>query len=149
MTMLPELFLLWFLAGLLLVLLEFAAPGVILVFLGMGAWAASLTAWLGWTPTLAGQMGVFAAASVIFLWGLRNLWKDWFMGRSQHGDSRETDDEFLNKEVRVVTTITTEIPGKVEFKGAHWKARGLGNLDAGDFATIVGREGLQLIVRPR
>lgn len=147
--MIAEPFVLWFLAGLMLVLLEFAAPGVIIVFLGLGAWAASLTAWLGWTPTLAGQTGVFAAASVVFLLGLRNLCKDWFMGLSKNGDAREADDEFLNKEARVLTAITPEAPGKVEFKGAHWNARGLGALNPGDFAVIVGREGLQLVVRPR
>ncbi|HCN31110.1 MAG TPA: hypothetical protein DIT64_20830 [Verrucomicrobiales bacterium] len=148
-VMIAEPYVLWFLAGLVLVLLEFAAPGVIIVFIGMGAWAASLTTWLGWTPTLGGQMGVFSAASVVFLLGLRNLCKDWFMGMSKNGDARETDEEFLNKEARVVTAITPDQPGKVEFKGAHWNARGIGALKPGDSAVIVGREGLQLVVRPR
>lgn len=149
MQLLPEPYLLWFLVGLILVLLEFAAPGIILIFLGMGAWAASLTTWLGFTTTLAGQLAVFTVTSVLFLVGLRNLCKEWFMGRSQKGNSAEADDGFLHKEVRVIAAITPDIPGKVEFRGAHWNARGLGSLNVGDFAIIVGREGLQLVVRPR
>lgn len=147
--MITEPFALWFLAGLVLVLLEFAAPGVILVFIGMGAWAASLTTWLGWTTTMASQMTVFAVASVVFLVGLRNLCKGWFMGGSKTGDAHETDDEFLNKETRVLTAITADRAGKVEFKGASWNARSAMALNPGDMAVIVARDGLLLTVRPR
>lgn len=144
-----EPFVLWFLAGLVLVLLEFAAPGVILVFIGLGAWAAALTTWLGWTTTMASQMTVFAIASVIFLVGLRNLCKGWFMGLSKSGDARETDEEFRDKEARVVTAITPDLAGKVEFKGASWNARSTAALNPGDMAVIVERDGLLLTVRPR
>ncbi|HBJ82346.1 MAG TPA: peptidase [Verrucomicrobiales bacterium] len=148
-VMITEPFALWFLAGLVLVLLEFAAPGVIIVFIGLGAWAASLTTWLGWTPTPAGQMTVFAVASLVFLFGLRNLFKGWFMGLSKTGDARETDEEFTGKEVRVVTAITEDRAGKVEFKGASWNARSTVALNSGDMAVIVSRDGLLLTVHPR
>lgn len=144
-----EPYVLWFLAGLVLVLLEFAAPGVIIVFIGLGAWAASLTTWLGWTTTMASQMTVFAVASLVFLFGLRNLFKGWFMGLSKSGDARETDEEFLDKEVRVVSAITEGRTGKVEFKGANWNARSTLALNPGDMAVIVSRDGLLLTVRPR
>jgi len=147
--MITEPFALWFLAGLALVLLEFAAPGVILVFIGLGAWAAALTTWLGWTTTMASQMTVFAVASLVFLIGLRNLCKGWFMGMSKSGDARETDDEFRDKEVRVITAITPDCIGKVEFKGANWSACSTATLNPGDLAVIVGRDGLRLTVRPR
>jgi hypothetical protein len=55
----------WFLVGLVLVLAEFATPGVILVFIGLGAWVAALTTWLGWTEALGAQMGVFAVSSTL------------------------------------------------------------------------------------
>ncbi len=144
-----EPYVLWFLAGLVLVLLEFAAPGVIIVFIGLGAWAASLTTWLGWTTTMASQMSVFAVASLVFLFGLRNLFKGWFMGLSKDGDARATDEEFLDKEVRVVSAITEGCTGKVEFKGANWNARSTTALNPGDMAVIVSRDGLLLTVRPR
>lgn len=144
-----EPFVLWFLAGLVLVLLEFAAPGLVLIFFGLGAWAASLTAWLGWTPALAGQLGVFAFASVALLLGLRRSCRGWFAGLSSTGDARATEDEFLDKEARVLSAILPGQPGKVEFKGATWNARATEPLQPGDAAIIVGRDGLQLQVRPR
>lgn len=144
-----EPYVLWFLAGLLLVLLEFVAPGVIIVFIGLGAWAASLTTWLGWTTSPASQMTVFAVASIVFLVGLRNVCKDWFMGLSTAGDARQAEEEFIDKEVRVIAAITEERAGKVEFKGASWNARSTTTLNAGDLAVIVSRDGLLLTVRPR
>lgn len=147
--MITEPFALWFLAGLFLVLLEFAAPGVILVFIGLGAWAASLTTWLGWTTTMASQMTVFAVASLVFLFGLRNLCKGWFMGLSKDGDARQADEEFIDKEVRVIAAITADRTGKVELKGANWNARSTIALNPGDMAVIVSRDGLLLTVRPR
>ena len=144
-----EPYILWFLAGLALVLLEFAAPGVIIVFIGLGAWATSLTTWLGWTTTMASQMIVFAVTSVVFLVGLRNLCKGWFMGLSKDGDACATDEEFLNREARVVSAITPDSTGKVEFKGASWNARSTTALNPGDPAIIIEREGLLLTVRPR
>jgi membrane protein implicated in regulation of membrane protease activity len=142
-------FVLWFLAGLILVLLEFAAPGVIIVFIGLGAWVVSLTTWLGWTPTLASQTSLFAVASLVLLLGMRNLCKSWFMGMSQDGDARATDDEFADKEVRVLSAISDNRTGKVEFKGANWNARSTAVLNPGDVAVIVERDGLLLTVRPR
>lgn len=144
-----EPFVLWFLAGLVLVLLEFAAPGLVLIFFGLGAWVVSFTAWLGWTPTLAGQLGVFACASLVLLLGLRRSCRGWFAGLSSTGDAQATEEEFLHKEARVLSAIVPGQPGKVEFKGATWNARANEPLQAGDAAIIVGRDGLQLQVRPR
>jgi len=140
---------LWFLAGFVLILLEFALPGVILIFIGMGAWVASLTCWLELTDTFASQTAIFAGSSVVLLVGLRRTFKDWFMGRSQAGNAQEVDEEFLNKEARVVTAINAQTNGKVEFKGAHWNARSSETLSPGDTAIIIAREGLLLTVKSR
>jgi membrane protein implicated in regulation of membrane protease activity len=144
-----EPYVLWFLAGLILVLLEFTAPGLVVIFFGLGAWVVSLTSWLGWTPALAGQLGVFTLASLALLFGLRRSCREWFAGLSSAGDARQTEEEFLNKEVRVLSAILPGQPGKVEFKGVNWNAHATEPLQAGDAAIIVGRDGLQLQVRPR
>ena len=68
---------------------------------------------------------------------------------SSTGDARATEEEFLDKEVRVLAAIAPGQPGKVEFKGATWNARAEAPLQPGDAAIIVGRDGLQLQVRPR
>jgi len=147
--MIAEPFVLWFLTGLVLALLEFAAPGLVLIFFGFGAWAVALTVWLGWTPALASQLAVFAFASALLLLVLRRFCRGWFAGLSSAGDAQSTEEEFLHKEARVLVAIVPGQPGKVEFKGASWNARAESPLNPGDTAIIVGRDGLQLQVRPR
>ena len=63
--------LIWFLAGLVLVLLEFAAPGVIIVFFGLGAWIAAVTTWVGLTDGLTSQLLTAGVSSVVLLAVLR------------------------------------------------------------------------------
>jgi len=138
--------LVWFLAGLVLVLLEFAVPGVILVFIGFGAWVASLTTWLGWTTSVGSQTAIFALSSLVLVIALRRLFKTWFMGYAHTADTSANMEEFIDRPVRVVTAITPGNIGKVEFKGASWNASSVDELIPGDTAIIRGRDGLCLIV---
>ena len=144
----------WFLVGLILVLAAntafngFATPGVILVFIGIGAWVAALTTWLGWTEALGAQMGVFAASSSLLLIGLRRCFKSWFVGFSKSNGSQDADlDEFIGKSVRVLTGISPGGSGRVEFKGTGWTAASTDPLEPGESAIITAVEGLCLTVR--
>jgi len=139
----------WFVVGLVLILSEFAMPGIILIFLGLGAWLAAFTAWMEWTPTLASQMTVFTIGSLVFLTGLRRFFTEWFMGLSKNGDARDAEEEFAGKEVKVISPIACGRDGKVEFKGASWNARSDDSLEPGSIAIIVSRDGLSLTVRSR
>lgn len=142
-------YMVWFIVGLILILSEFALPGIILIFIGLGAWAAAFTSWMDWTPSLASQMTVFSVGSLIFLMGLRRFFTEWFMGLSKSGDARDAEEEFAGKEVKVLGTIAAGHDGKVEFKGSTWNARSDSPLEAGSIAVIVSRDGLMLTVRPR
>ena len=141
--------LIWFVVGLVLMLLELALPGVILVFIGLGAWVAALMAWLGWVDSLAGQMIVFAVSSIVLLVGLRRVFKGWLMGVTVAGDNASDLDEFLGKPVTVVAAIPADGVGKVEFKGASWNAQCPDALSTGAAAVITGRDGLCLLVRAK
>lgn len=138
----------WFLVGLALVLAEFATPGVILVFIGLGAWVAALTTWLGWTEALGAQMGIFAVSSTLLLIGLRRCFKSWFVGFSKSNVSSDADlDEFIGKPVRVLTGIPAGGSGRVEFKGTGWTAASADALESGESAIITAVEGLCLTVK--
>jgi len=143
--------LIWFLAGLVLVLLEFAAPGVVLVFIGLGAWVTALVVKLGWAGTLGAQMGWFAVSSVVLLLGLRRFFKGWFVGFSQSRDTGADLDEFTGREVAVLSQVTVDTRGQVEFKGANWSARAVGErdvmFDAGERAVIAEVDGLCLLIK--
>lgn len=139
--------LIWFVAGLVLVLAEFALPGVILVFLGLGAWVTSFCVWMGWAESSSVQTAVFAISSLVLLVGLRRVFKDWFMGRSMSGSAEADLEEFLGRKARVVSEISPDGTGKVEFKGVHWNAQSSDAVMSGEMVIITGREGLALIVK--
>src|SRR5688572_24871646 len=93
----------WLLAGVILILMEFFAPGVILVFFGIGAIVTSLTTWLDLTPGLGSQMLVFGVSSAVLLFGLRRFVKGWFVGTSSNPDGG--DDDFIGREARVINAL--------------------------------------------
>ena len=142
----------WFVIGLALVLLEFVAPGVVLIFIGLGAWVAAAVVKLGFAESLGAQMGWFAASSLVLLLGLRRMFKEWFVGFSKTRDMRTDLDDFAGQEVVVIAAIPEGGRGLVEFRGANWSARVSGtneSLAVGDRAVIDSTEGLCLVVRRR
>ncbi len=138
--------LLWFIVGTVLVLLEFAVPGVILVFFGVAAWVVSLTTWLGVTGSLESQLFLFALASILLLFFLRRWIRERFTGHvtGVQDPSRNLDD-FTGETVTVLKDV---IPGRgggsVEFKGAAWSAESSEHLAEGDRAVITGVRGITL-----
>ncbi len=142
--------LIWFLAGLLLILLEFAAPGVIVVFFGVGAWLVALTTWMGLTPGIASQLLVWAIASVAMLLMLRGRIASRFHGfEADAQDPAINLDEYAGREVRVTRDIAPgHREGRVEFKGAEWTAVAPMPIAAGRLAMIERADGLTLHVRP-
>lgn len=143
----PDPYVIWFLVGLVLVLAEFAVPGVILVFVGLGAWVASVTTWLGWTGTLGSQMAVFAVGSLVLLMTLRRVFKPWFTGISSSSAHPGDLDEFVGRRVTVVSAVKPGTRGKVEFKGANWTAESDTAFEPGEPALISRVEGLCLHIR--
>jgi membrane protein implicated in regulation of membrane protease activity len=139
---------LWLLAGVLLILVEFFAPGVIIVFFGVGAILTAITTWAGWTPEIGSQAAVFAISSVVLLFGLRRYVKKWFVGTSTNRDG--SDDDFTGREAKVVASLPGHGgDGQVEIKGSSWKARSEVAIPAGATVIIERREGLTFHVRPR
>lgn len=140
---------LWLLAGVLLILVEFFAPGVIIVFFGIGAVATAFTTWAGWTTGIGSQSAVFAVVSVSLLFGLRRYIRKWFVGDSTDLNGG-TDEDFIGREAHVVTALPGRGgDGQVEIKGTRWKARSEGPIPAGTTVIIERREGLTFYVHPR
>ncbi|MCW1884716.1 NfeD family protein [Luteolibacter flavescens] len=139
----------WLIAGVLLILAEFFAPGVVMVFFGAGAIATSVTTWLGLTPGLGSQAATFAITSLLLLFTLRRFVKKWFVGHSANGGGM-ADDDFTGREARVIA----HLPGRgedglIEIKGSNWKARSEAPVATGETVIIERREGLTFHVRPR
>ncbi len=140
----------WFVAGLVMILLEFTQPGLVIVFFGAGAWAVSLLTYLDILETLTSQMLVFGVVSLGLLLSLRRWVKDKFYGHvGAKQNLNENLDEFTGKPVVVLQDV---VPGKsggqVEFKGTTWQAASDHQIKKGETATIVELDGLTLIIKP-
>ena len=143
--------LLWFLVGLVLAFLEFAVPGVILIFFGVSAWIVALTAYIRLTSSVESQLLTFIVSSVLLLIFLRRWVKGKFHGHVRDvQDPSQNLDEFTGKDVLVLDDV---IPGKtggyVEFKGASWSAVSEEPLKKGEIAIIAGLDGLTLKIKKK
>jgi membrane protein implicated in regulation of membrane protease activity len=138
----------WFICGVVLVLLEFVVPGVILVFFGLGAWVTALTTFLGLTQGSASQLLVFAVASLILLFGLRRYIRSRFSGFISERQAPDRNlDEFTGKSVLVLEDVAPGKPGKVEFKGAPWRAESEAAFSQGEHGIIEEADGLTLKIK--
>ena len=143
--------LIWFIAGLALILAEFLVPGIILVFFGTGAWITALTTWIGWTEGWTSQLLTFAISSVVLLIVLRRWFRSRFFGYvGDDHDPEKNIDEFEGQSVKVIADIEPGgTGGRVEFKGARWKATSDNSIPAGSQAVIIAVDGINLKVRPQ
>ncbi len=142
----PEL--IWFLVGLVMLLLEFALPGLIIFFFGVGAWVvAGLCFFLPLETTW--QLAIFLATSVVCLLVLRKTLKRVFFGRVVN-DPRGSEyaDENVGKEATVATRIAPHTPGKIELNGTLWKAISDHTIEKGATVTIIAKDNLTFTVKP-
>ncbi len=136
----------WFLIGLILLLLEIAVPGFVIIFFGAGAWITALC-YLFFTTGINLQVIIFTLSSVILLLIFRRyLQKQFFGGNKERVDT--LGDEFIGKTAVADADIRKGFPGKISFKGTTWTAISEETIPKGYLVEIVGRESINLIVKP-
>ncbi len=137
----------WCLVGLVLLLLEFALPGLIIFFFGLGAWvvaAVCLFADIG----INAQLIIFIVSSVVLLIVLRRWLKGIFTGHiGSKQDMREDLKEYVGERVVVKVKIEPNLPGKVELHGTNWEAEADEEIEEGTVVEIVGKENITLKVK--
>jgi membrane protein implicated in regulation of membrane protease activity len=139
----------WFVLGLIMALLEFAVPGVILIFFGVGAWIVAASTYFGLTGSFESQMLLFSISSILLFIVLRKWIKGKFCGHvSDVQDLTQNLDEFTGKSVVVIKDIIPEKPGgAVEFKGSTWNAVSDEYIKNGEFAIITEIDGITLKIK--
>lgn len=135
----------WFLVGMGLLLLELAIPGFVLFFFGLGALCTAL-ACLVFELSLNGQLLIFIIFSLLALLGLRRFVKRAFTGDSE---SLSIDEPLAHKGALVVveTAIVPPAEGKVKYSGTTWRARANEPIEAGKVVEVVEQDGLVMIVK--
>ncbi|NLT22235.1 MAG: NfeD family protein [Syntrophorhabdus sp.] len=139
----------WFLVGLVLMLLEFVLPGFVVFFFGVGAWIVALIC-LFTDISVNVQLIIFLVASVLLLASLRKWMRGVFVGYKKYG---RTDDDnmspFTGEKAVVTRRIDPVMGGKVELHGTSWNAETDGDepVEEGVAVEITGKDGLTLKVK--
>jgi membrane protein implicated in regulation of membrane protease activity len=141
----PEL--VWFFVGLLLLFVELAVPGLVIIFFAFGAWAVAIVCLL--TPlSLNGQLALFIAISVLSLLLARSWVKGIFSGYITSRQNPNSDlNDYLGQRAVVTARITPKLPGRVEYRGTPWLAAADQDIEEGTVVEIVGKDNLTLKVR--
>ncbi len=139
--------LLWFIVGLIFILLEFIIPGVIIIFFGAGAWITALTLMLFSGLSLNTQLVIFLTSSIVLLVILRKKLQSIFVGKTSDGTVKDIDD-ITGKKVKVIKTIQPDQPGKVLYNGANWNAEADQKIPEGKMVKIVEKNNITLTVKP-
>jgi membrane protein implicated in regulation of membrane protease activity len=133
----------WFIAGFVFFLLEFAVPGLILFFFAVGAWLVALLS-LFFNLSINAQIIIFLASSLLTIllfrrWVKKIIWLK--------KNPTELEDEFIGKTGKAETFIGPGHEGKVDFKGTTWNARSDDVIEKGENVIITGNESILLIVK--
>ncbi len=142
----PEI--LWFLIGLVMLILEFVMPGLIIAFFGVGAWVVSLLCLIIPGISFNLQLFIFIVASVTLLLALRKQMAKVFKGFEKQKNVEAGDvEDFVGHRVTVVQTIQKNKKGRVEFNGVNWEAEAETDIEAGQTVEIVGKDSITLKVK--
>jgi membrane protein implicated in regulation of membrane protease activity len=129
----------WFLAGLGLLLLELVLPGLVILFFGAGAWVTALVCAFT-NINLNVQILIFLVASLLGLVLLRKYLKKRFFNRSEE-EIKDQLEEFIGRKARAIADFK-DGAGKVEFKGTQWSARCSEPVLKGDWVLIKSKDSL-------
>ena len=141
----PEL--IWFVIGLILIILEFLIPGLITIFFGIGAWIVSVIC-LFLDISLNLQLSIFLISSVLLLVSLRKWFKTLFTRKPGTGRAEdEVADEFIGQKAVVTEKITPNRKGRVEFRGSYWTAESYETIPEGASVEILDKDNITLIVK--
>lgn len=136
----------WFLIGLILLLLELVIPGFVIIFFGAGAWVTAIICLL-FDIGINAQVAVFTFSSVLLLLLLRKYIRKQFFSEDKSVVETLTD-EFIGKTAVVESDIKKGFPGKVSFKGTTWNALSDVTIEKGQLVEIIGKESINLFVKP-
>jgi membrane protein implicated in regulation of membrane protease activity len=133
----------WFIIGFAFFLLEFALPGFIVFFFGVGAWVVAFIL-LFVDLSINTQLAIFLGSAILTILLFRTWVKKLIWTKSH---SSEIEHEFLGKTGIAETFIGPGKNGKIDFKGTSWDACSEDLIEKGENVTIVGNDSILLIVK--
>ena len=141
-------FSLWLGSGIFLMATELLLPGLVMVFVGLGALTVALGMYFGYIDGNIQQFITFFLSSIIYLLTLRFLVLR-FVTTDTRKENIDEDDEVIGSIVEVVVDIKSGEFGRVEQSGSSWQARAVGDqtILKGEQVKIVGRDNITWMVK--
>lgn len=147
MSLLENYPLVWFIIGILFLFAELIMPGFIIFFFGIGALITALLTLMFGIESVAIQIIIFLAASMLSLVFLRKFFSKLFKGKVENKGG--LSDEFIGRKVIVIKEIKpNSLKGKVELNGALWEADSEFYIKKDAVVEIIARKDLTVIVKP-
>ncbi len=129
--------LVWFLAGIAIMLAELALPGFVIIFFGLGCWGAAVVA--AFAPdAYSAQVIVFLIVSVASLITLRKVAMRVFVGHSEGPETEDLGNVPMGARITLDQDLEAGRVGRVRFRGAMWDALSEDRIPAGSDAEITG-----------
>lgn len=129
--------LVWFLAGIAVMLAELAVPGFVIIFFGLGCWGAAAVAVFA-PDAYSAQVVVFLIASVASLMTLRKVAMRIFVGRSEGPDTEDLGNVAVGARITLDQDLEAGRVGRVHYRGTMWDAVSEDRIPAGSDAEITG-----------
>jgi inner membrane protein len=136
--------LIWFIVGLVMMLLEFAIPGLIVIFFGAGAWLIAILVAIFPAMAVWVQLMLFTLLSLLSLLLLRRQLKKHFFS-DHEGVEDENLDDYIGR-TALVTSAISKGKGKVMYRGASWDAFADSDIPEGSQVRIVDKDSIRLKV---
>ncbi|WP_319541341.1 NfeD family protein [uncultured Pseudodesulfovibrio sp.] len=130
------LWLIWLGVGVAFLVAEFVMPAFIVIFFGVGAIIAGVTAFFGFSLQM--QIVVFGASSLALILLLRKTMSTIFAGESAL-DEEETDSA-IGALCEVVEPINPPQTGRIKYLGSFWSARCDHPVNVGAMVRIIHRD---------
>jgi membrane protein implicated in regulation of membrane protease activity len=139
---------LWMYAGMVLVLLELAAPGFVVFFFGLASLSVGIGRFVfGESFTLNMQIAAFSVFSVLYLVLLRRWLKNVFMDAKS--DNAGLADEYIGRFGRVTEAIEPPYSGRVAIGDSQWTAVAESPIAVGAEVEVVSRRNLTVSVKAK
>ena len=140
--------LIWFYSGAVLMLLEFLLPGLVVVFVGLGAMTVALGLYYGWLSNPTEQLLVFFGSTLVYVFTLRIA-----IIRMYPSDTTKLDIDEDHATIGTVATVVeaiNEYSGRIMVGDSTWQARSAPGVyfSPGQQVEICGRDNITYSVKP-
>ena len=140
---------LWLLGGIILLASELLLPGLVAMFLGLGALVVALLRWLGLIDSLAYSFTAWFVSSLAFIVFLRSTLQRFVPSETSFTPLEEDSDLFGAVAEVVETVSSSHTDGRISFRGTTWPATSdAAEIPTGAKVTILFRDNLGWRVQP-